>query len=155
MILPGMDGIETTRAILGKFPHLRIVILSTYGDFYLSNALEAGACGYLLKRTTGDELMRAIKEAANGGAYLSAELNALLVGNYCELESSKTDAMSLSGRQVRVLQMVARGETTKRISEELFLSLATIKREMRHVFDLMGAKNRVHAVSEAQRQGLI
>ncbi len=155
VMLPGMDGIETTKAVLAKYPHLRIVMLSSFGDSYLSNALEAGACGYLLKRSTGDELVRAVQDAANGGAPLSPALNALLVDRYRELQSNKTDALGLSERQAQVLEMVARGETTKRIAEDLFLSPATVKRELRHVFDLMGVNNRAHAVAEAQRRGLI
>lgn len=155
VMLPGMDGIETTKAILGKYPHLRIVMLSSFGDSYLSTALEAGACGYLLKRSSGDELLRAVKDAAAGGAPLSPALNALLVNRYRELQQTKTETMGLSERQGQVLEMVARGETTKRIAEELFLSPATVKRELRHVFDLMGVNNRAHAVAEAQRRGLI
>ena len=155
VMLPGMDGIETTKAVLAKYPHLRIVMLSSFGDSYLSSALEAGACGYLLKRSSGDELVRAVKDAASGGAPLSPALNALLVNRYRELQSNKSDALGLSERQAQVLQMVARGETTKKIAEDLFLSPATVKRELRHVFDLMGVNNRAHAVSEAQRRGLI
>ncbi len=155
VMLPGMDGIETTKAVLGKYPHLRIVMLSSFGDSYLSAALEAGACGYLLKRSSGDELIRAVKDAANGGAPLSPALNALLVDRYRELQSNKADSLGLTERQAQVLEMVARGETTKRIAEDLFLSPATVKRELRHVFDLMGVNNRAHAVAEAQRRGLI
>lgn len=155
VMLPGMDGIETTKSILGKYPHLRVVMLSSFGDSYLSAALEDGACGYLLKRSSGDELVRAVKDAASGGAPLSPALNALLVNRYRELQSNKGDALGLSERQAQVLQMVARGETTKKIAEDLFLSPATVKRELRHVFDLMGVNNRTHAVSEAQRRGLI
>jgi DNA-binding NarL/FixJ family response regulator len=155
VMLPGMDGIETTKAILGKYPHLRVVMLSSFGDSYLSAALEAGACGYLLKRSKGDELLRAVRDAAAGGAPLSPALNALLVNRYRELQQSKSDSMGLSERQAQVLEMVARGETTKKIAEVLFLSPATVKRELRHVFDLMGVNNRAHAVAEAQRRGLI
>ena len=100
-------------------------------------------------------LVRAVQDAANGGAPLSPALNALLVDRYRELQSNKSDSLGLSERQAKVLEMVARGETTKRIAEDLFLSPATVKRELRHVFDLMGVNNRAHAVSEAQRRGLI
>jgi DNA-binding NarL/FixJ family response regulator len=155
VMLPGMDGIETTKLILAKYPHLRVVMLSSFGDSYLNAALEAGACGYLLKRSTGDELLRAVRDAAAGGAPLSPALNALLVNRYRELQQSKGDALGLSERQAEVLKMVAQGETTKRIADVLFLSPATVKRELRHVFDLMGVNNRAHAVSEAQRRGLI
>ena len=155
VMLPGMDGIEAVREVLARYPHLRIVMLSSFGDSYLSAALEAGACGYLLKRSSGEELVRAVKDAANGGAPLSPALNALLVDRYRELQQSRTDSMGLTERQAQVLKMVAEGETTKRIAEELFLSPATVKRELRHVFDLMGVNNRAHAVAEAQRRGMI
>ncbi len=155
MMLPGMDGIATTEQILSRYPHLRVVMLSSFGDSYLGPALEAGAVGYMLKRSTGEELVRAVKDAAHGGAPLSSALNALLVDRYRELQQNRTDQPGLTERQVEVLKMVADGETTKEIATTLFLSPATVKRELRHVFDTMGVGNRAHAVAEAQRRGLI
>jgi len=155
VMLPGMDGIETTRSVLSKFPHIRIVMLSSFGDTHLGPALEAGAAGYLLKRASQEELVRGVKDAARGGSPLSPALNAILVDRYRQIQNNAGDSQNLTERQSKVLQMVAAGETTKTIAENLFLSPATVKRELRHVFDVMGVNNRAHAVSEAQRRGLI
>ena len=155
IMLPGMDGIDTTRNVMTKFPHIRVVILSSFGDAHLGPALEAGAAGYLLKRASQEELVRGVKDAARGGSPLSPALNALLVDRYRQIQTNSSDSQNLTERQSRVLQMVAEGETTKAIAENLFLSPATVKRELRHVFDVMGVNNRAHAVSEGQRRGLI
>jgi NarL family two-component system response regulator LiaR len=155
VMLPGIDGIETTRLIKEKYPHIRVVMLSSFGDTHLGPALEAGASGYLLKRASQEELVRAVKDAARGGSPLSPALNALLVDRYRQIQNQSSDNQNLTERQSKVLQMVAAGETTKSIADNLFLSPATVKRELRHVFDVMGVSNRAHAVSEAQRRGLI
>ena len=155
VMLPGIDGIETTRGVMAKYPHLRVVMLSSFGDSHLGPALEAGAVGYLLKRASQEELVRAVSVAARGGSPLSPALNALLVDRYRQIQNRTADDQNLTERQTKVLRMVAGGETTKAIAENLFLSPATVKRELRHVFDVMGVSNRAHAVSEAQRRGLI
>jgi NarL family two-component system response regulator LiaR len=155
VMLPGIDGIETTRGVMGKYPHIKVIMLSSFGDTHLGPALEAGAVGYLLKRASQEELVRAVKDAARGGSPLSPALNALLVDRYRQIQNQSSDSQNLTERQSKVLRMVASGETTKAIAENLFLSPATVKRELRHVFDVMGVSNRAHAVSEAQRRGLI
>jgi NarL family two-component system response regulator LiaR len=155
IMLPGMDGVETTKKVVEKYPHLRVVILSSFGDNYLGPALEGGAAGYILKRATRDELVRAVREAANGGSPLSPALNALLVNRYRDMQNQKPGSGALTERQREVLKMVAAGVTTKEIASRLFLSPATVKRELRHVFDMMGVNNRAHAVAEAQKRGLI
>lgn len=155
IMLPGMDGVETTKKVVEKYPHLRVVILSSFGDNEPGPALEGGAAGYLLKRATKDELVRAVREAASGGSPRSPALNALLVNRYREMQDRKLGRASLTDRQREVLKMVAQGVTTKEIAATLFLSPATVKRELRHVFDLIGVSNRAHAVAEAQKKGLI
>ena len=155
VMLPGIDGTETTRNVMEKYPHIRVVMLSSFGDTHLGPALEAGAVGYLLKRASQEELVRAVRDAARGGSPLSPALNALLVDRYRQIQNQTSDSQSLTERQSKVLRMVANGETTRAIAENLFLSPATVKRELRHVFDVMGVGNRAHAVSEAQRRGLI
>lgn len=154
VILPGMDGVETTREVLSRYPHTRVVMLSSFGDRYFGPALEAGAAGYLLKRATQEELVRAVRDAANGGSPLSPQLNALLVDRYRQMQSDQPSG-NFTDRQTQILKMVSSGDTTKQISDQLFLSPATVKRELRHIFDVMGVGNRAHAVAEAQRRGLI
>jgi DNA-binding NarL/FixJ family response regulator len=154
MMLPGIDGIESTRRMLERLPSLRIIILSSFGEGYVIPALEAGAAGYLLKRAEGDELVRAVKEAAAGGSPLSSSLNAMLIQRFKDMHGEGANS-ALTDRQKSVLQQVASGETTRAISDALFMSPATVKRELRNVFDKLGVNNRAHAVAEAQQRGLL
>ena len=154
MMLPGIDGIEATRRMLERYPHLRVIILSSFGEGYVIPALEAGAAGYLLKRAEQDELIRAVKEAAAGGSPLSSSLNAMLIQRFKDLHNGNGDA-AITERQRDVLKLVALGETTRSISDALFISPSTVKRELRNVFDKLGVNNRAHAVAEAQQKGLI
>ena len=154
MMLPGIDGIEVTRRMLERYPHLRVIILSSFGEGYVIPALEAGAVGYLLKRAEQDELIRAVKEAAAGGSPLSSSLNAMLIQRFKDLHNGDGES-AITERQRDVLKLVAVGETTRSISDALFMSPATVKRELRNVFDKLGVNNRAHAVAEAQIKGLI
>ena len=154
MMLPGIDGIETTRRMVARYPDLRIVILSSFGEGYVIEALESGAAGYLLKRAEQDELVRAVREAASGGSPMSGSLNAMLIQRFRESLSSGGGS-ALTPRQKEVLTLVSQGETTRAISGSLFISTATVKRELRNVFDKLGVGNRAHAVAKAQQQGLI
>ncbi|MBI2964875.1 MAG: response regulator transcription factor [Chloroflexi bacterium] len=154
MMLPGIDGIETTRRIVSRHPRLRVVILSSFGEGYVLSALEAGAAGYLLKRTDQEELARAVRVAAAGGSPLSGSLNAMLVARFREMRGGG-HRPTLTERQRDVLKMVAHGETTQAIAAARFMSPATVKRELRNAFDKLGVNNRAHAVAEAQQRGLI
>lgn len=154
MMLPGIDGIETTERMVARYPAVKVVILSSFGEGFVIQALQAGAAGYVLKRAEQDELVRAVHEAAAGGSPMSSSLNAMLVQRFRELHSSGNSS-ALTVRQKDVLKLVAQGKTTKAIAEDVFISPATVKRELRNVFDKLGVNNRAHAVAEAQQRGFI
>lgn len=156
VVLPGMNGIETTREIRARYPSLKVVMLSAFADDYLEQALEAGASGYILKRATQAELIRAVEEAARGGSPMSPSLNAMLVDRFRELQQGRgNDRLGLTPRQKEVMQLVSEGRTTKDVAAALYISAATVKRELRQVFERLGVGNRAHAVAEAQRRNLI
>ncbi len=154
LMLPGIDGIETTRRILERYPDLRVVMLSSFGDDHVLEALDAGAAGYLLKKADGNELARGVREAASGGTPLSPSLSTLLVARLRD-RTGHIGPLDLTSRQKAVLRMVARGEATKQSAEHLFRSAATVKRELRQIFDRLGVSNRAHAVAQAQQKGII
>ncbi len=156
VVLPGINGIDTTREIITRYPALKIVMLSAFGDDYLEQALEAGACGYILKRATQAELVRAVQEAASGGSPMSPSLSAVLVGRFRELQHRQADdRLDLTPRQREVMKLVSEGRSTRDVAGTLYISPATVKRELRHVFERLGVGNRAHAVAEAQRRNLI
>lgn len=156
VVLPGMNGIETTRELVRNYPSLRVVMLSAFADDYLEQALAAGACGYILKRATQSELVDAVEEAAAGGSPMSPSLNAVLVDRFRELQQEKSEGRAgLTLRQKEVMKLVSDGRTTRDVAEELFISQATVKRELKQVFDWLGVNNRAHAVAEMQRRSLL
>lgn len=149
--MPGMGGIEATRKIKQLSPQIKVIILTVYSEQYLAQAMEAGAQGYILKDIKREELVKAVRSAYMGqirwcgpeGLQSSSPLSGLL------------KRISLSPRQRQVLQLVASGTTNKEIAYRLHLSDTTVKREIRSIFDKLGAADRAEAVSLAYRQGLL
>ncbi len=152
--LPGIDGIEATRRLLARFSDLKVIVLSSFGDQYLVEAIEAGAKGYLLKTATQPDLVCAVVQAANGQTPIDPELTPRLVGRLAEL-SRMSPCPGLSGRQQEMLRRIAEGVPSKELAGSLSISNATLTRELRHVYDLLGVNSRAHAVAEAFKKGLL
>lgn len=147
---PGaMRGVDATRAIteVGGPP---ILILTTYGsDADIVSAVEAGATGYLLKDAPTDELTSAIRAAAAGQTTLGPTVQARL------LNRMRRPGTALTLRELEVLRLVATGRSNDEIARELFLSRATVKSHLAHVFDKLRVASRTEAVAVAREQGLI
>lgn len=152
--LPGMDGIEATRQLRARHPDLKIMILSSFGDEYLAEAIEAGANGYILKTATQPELTRAVVQTASGQGPLDPTLTPRLFDRMAEL-SRAARSQDLSGRQREILQLIADGVPSREIAARLSMSQATLSRQLRHVFDLLGVDDRAHAIAEAYRRDLL
>ncbi|MFW6174318.1 MAG: response regulator [Chloroflexota bacterium] len=154
MMLPGIDGVETTRRLLSKHPGLRVLVLSGYSGESLVPALDAGAHGYILKNTLHDELLGHIREAMSGGTPISTALHGELVAGM-RFRGGESPSGEFTPRQMDVLTRVARGEHAPRIAEALSVSEATVKRDLHRIFVTLGVNSRAHAVSEAQRRGIL
>ncbi len=152
--LPGMDGVEATRQLKLHHPHLKVVIMSAFGEEYLVPSIEAGADGYMMKGLTADEVLHGLLQAAKGTPPIDAALTRHLM-DQSVIGSATQAAPFLSLRQLEVLRLVSNGLTTKEIATSLSVSDPTIKREFRKIFDMFGVNDRAHAVSEAHRYGLI
>lgn len=152
--LPGIDGVETTRRLVSRFPDLKIIVLSSFGDEYLVEAIEAGAKGYMLKTATQPELVHAVVQAANGETPIDAKLTSWLFGRSAEL-SRMSQYQGLSSRQRKLLRLIADGVPSGELSGSLSISQATLTRELRRVYDLLGVNSRAHAVAEAYKNGLL
>ena len=153
IMLPGIDGIESTRQLLAQDPDYRVVILSSFGDL-LTRAIEAGACGYVLKTATQPELVQAVLQAAGGYSPIDPSLSKVLFDQFAKM-SKVARSQELSNRQRDMLEMVARGLCSKEMEAQLFISEATVKRGFRNIFNLLGVNNRAQAVAEAYKRNLI
>ncbi len=151
--MPGVDGIELTRQLKEKqFPG-NIIMLTLY-DEYLSQAIEAGAVGYLLKDIKREELVRAIRAVHQGRSPLSLSLSRDQLAEFAAPPGSKQRA-GLSERELAVLRLIADGVATEEIASQLFLSQSSVKRSVSLIFEKLGVRNRSEAVSEAYKRRLI
>ncbi|CCH30302.1 response regulator transcription factor [Actinosynnema sp. NPDC047251] len=147
--MPGVDGV-TAIGRLRDFP-ARVLVLTTYDtDSDVLPAIKAGATGYLLKDTPREELFRAVRSAARGEAVLSPSVATRLVG-----QVRAPTAEPLSEREVEVLGLIARGCTNREAAVRLFISEATVKTHLVHVYAKLGVKDRASAVAEAYERGLL
>jgi DNA-binding NarL/FixJ family response regulator len=149
--MPRMDGVEATRRILESVPGTRVLVLTTYeSDESILRAIEAGASGYLLKAAPEDEILAGIRSVAAGGVALAPRMAALLVSR---VQAPATPA--LSPRESEVLHLVAEGLSNPAIGRRLFLSEATVKTHLLHVFEKLGVSDRTRAVTRAMELGLL
>jgi len=151
--MPGGDGITLTRRLKEEHPSCNVIMLTLY-DEYLTQAIEAGAVGYLLKDIEREELIRAIRAIHDGRSTLNISLDK---ENLPELITQSGDKQRayLSERELIILRLIADGITTKEIAKQLFLSQASVKRSVRLIFEKLNTNNRSGAVSEAYKRRLI
>lgn len=146
--LPDLSGIDAMIAIRAEFPEARIIILTTFeGDVEIQRALEAGARGYLLKNMPPGELGQVIRQVHAGKKRVPPEIAAQLA------EHMSDD--SLTAREVEVLQRVAGGNRNRDIADLLHISEETVKVQIKHIMDKLGAKDRTQAIAIAVRRGII
>jgi DNA-binding NarL/FixJ family response regulator len=157
--MPHTDGLEATRRILQNGSPIRIVMLTTFDlDEYVYAALRAGACGFLLKDVTPDRLIDAVRLVKSGDALLAPSITRRLIERYATRGGPSTlqrDIESLTEREAGVLRLMARGLANQEIGRELFVSEATVKTHIAHIFDKLGVNNRVQAVIAAYQSGLV
>jgi DNA-binding NarL/FixJ family response regulator len=156
--MPRMDGLEATRRILVT-SNPRIVMLTTFDlDEYVYAALQAGACGFLLKDVTPGHLIDAVRLVRSGDALLAPSITRRLVERYAARPvraSLRSDLESLTDREADVLRLMARGLGNQEIAEKLFVSEATVKTHVAHILDKLRAGNRVQAVIAAYESGMV
>lgn len=149
--MPGMDGVTATGQILGGSAATKVVVLTTYeSDSDILRAIEAGACGYLLKDASPAELAGAIRSAARGETVLAPSVATRLVA-----QVRNPAQPSLSAREIEVLRLVARGLTNADIGRALFISEATVKTHLLRVFSKLDVSDRTAAVTTAMSRGLL
>jgi DNA-binding NarL/FixJ family response regulator len=148
--MPRMDGVAAIKELARLGIAARVLVLTTYDtDRDVLPAIEAGATGYLLKDTARDELVRAVRTAARGEAVLSPSVATRLLGQV------RAPADPLSARELEVLQLIADGATNREVATRLFISEATVKSHVLHIYTKLGVNDRAAAVAVAFRRGLL
>jgi DNA-binding NarL/FixJ family response regulator len=157
--MPGMDGIEATRALAGPAVQdpLAVVVITTFDlDDYVYAALKAGARGFLLKDAGPDLLAQAVHAAAAGDALIAPSVTARLLDAFADAEPTTQAAQpieSLTDREEQILAAVARGRTNGEIAAELFITLSTVKTHITSLMTKLGARNRVEIAIWAYETG--
>jgi len=149
--MPGLDGVGATLQIKEQQPEIHVLVLTTYdSDADILRAVEAGAVGYLLKDTPREELFRAIRGAARGEAVLAPSVAVRLMG---KIRAPAEEALTI--REIEVLSLVARGSNNKEVGKQLYISEATVKYHLIHIFGKLGVADRTAAVTTALDRGIL
>jgi NarL family two-component system response regulator LiaR len=153
MAMPGMDGVETTQALLARLPQVQVLALSSFHDPDLvQRAMQAGAIGYLVKGVSADRLAQAIREAHAGRPALAPEAVQALVQRRAPSPGLGSD---LTERERQVLALLAAGLSNVEIGRRLTVSVSTVKYHLRGIYSKLGAANRAEAVALALQNQLI
>jgi DNA-binding NarL/FixJ family response regulator len=152
--MPGMNGIEATRAIRQGKPDTRVILFTVdESRASIAEAIQAGVSGYLLKDVGVDELVSAARLALEGKAVIHPTLTQAFIEEV-RLVERKPEA-PLSRREIEILQRVAYGATTKEVADKLGISPHTVKTHLERIFEKLGANDRAQAVAIAIRQGVV
>ena len=149
--MPAMGGVEAIARLRETAPSVRVLVLTTFdADHDVLPAIEAGATGYLLKDAPRDELVRAVRAAFKGEPVLSPSVAGRLMGRV-----RRPPEDELSQRELEVLRLVAGGAANREAAARLFVSEATVKTHLLHIYSKLGVRDRAAAVGEAYRRKLL
>lgn len=156
--MPGMDGLEATRRLTRDFPGVRVLVLSQHdNDRYILPILQAGASGYVLKRSIGADLVAAIRTVHSGESYLPPRV-AQTVLQYFRMqpsESQQDEISLLTEREREVLKLVVEGHTSQEIADLLCVSKRTVMCHRANIASKLGIHNRTELIRYAMRTGII
>lgn len=145
--LPNMSGIDCTAQLKQALPKVQIIMVTVYEDTErIFKALRAGACGYLLKRCSPEELMFAIREVRQGGAPMSREIARKVISSFQEPLTVAAEVEGLSPREREILELLAEGHPNKTIADRLGLTDGTVRWHLRHVYEKLHVRSRTEAV---------
>jgi DNA-binding NarL/FixJ family response regulator len=154
--MPGMDGIEATRRIKDAAPDTKIILITIdESRAAISEAIQAGVSGYLLKDASADELVGAAKNAVEGNAVIHPQLTKTFIEEVRLAETEGAKTTPLSKREREILQKVADGATTRQVANDLGISPHTVKTHLERIFEKLGANDRAQAVAIAIRMGIV
>ncbi len=146
--LPGTDGVDATRQIRSEFPEARIIMVSVFeGEEPIWRAVQAGVRGYLLKASESEELLKSIRTVHQGGTAFPGAIEAKIVDRRSREE--------LTPRELMLLRLIVDGRSNKEIAATVFISEATVKLHITHIFEKLGVHDRTQATTAAIRRGFV
>jgi DNA-binding NarL/FixJ family response regulator len=156
--MPGMSGLEATRRLTVEAPHTRVLVLSVSAqELDVTEAILAGASGYVLKERPVEEVVAGIRAAATGQAVISPRVATLLLGRVREEVQAEREvtAMRLSGRELEVLGLLADGKANQEIADALYISPSTVRNHVANILAKLHVDNRVQAAVRAVRGRIV
>jgi len=145
--LPGDSGIVCTAQLKDKIPDVQIIIVTVYRNQELIfQALQAGACGYLLKRSSPEELLKAISEVRSGGAPMTSEIARMLVEAFQKKPASVAASEGLTQRETEILVLLSEALSNKEIADRVKISYDTVRAHLRHIYEKLHVRGRTEAV---------
>jgi len=156
--MPGLNGLEATRRIKKKFPKTKVVVLTMHtNEEYIFQILNAGADGYLVKETAFQDLISAINSVHRGEAFMSPSISKKVMTDYIQRAQGeeRVGFDTLTTREREILQLVAEGNSNKKIAEVLFISPKTVETHRAHIMDKLNIHDRAGLIKYAIRKGMI
>jgi DNA-binding NarL/FixJ family response regulator len=154
--LPGMSGIEGVRVLKQRYPDLLVLMLTVYDDDErIFDAMCAGACGYLLKKTPPSRLLESLKEAVAGGAPMSPEVARRVITLFRDIRPPERADYHLTPHETRLLKLFVEGHNYKTAAAELHVSVNTVNFHVRSIYDKLQVHSRSEAVAKALRNRLV
>lgn len=154
--LPEMSGIDGVRLLKKRYPGLAMVMLTVYDDDQrVFEALCAGACGYLLKKTPPARLLESLKEVAGGGAPMSPQVARRVISLFQKVRTPEEAEYALTAHEIRLLKLLVEGHNYKTAADELGVSIHAISFHMRNIYEKLEVHSKSEAVAKALRAGIV
>ncbi len=155
--MPEMDGVEACRQVRAAVPGTKVVMLTMHADQeVLANAIRAGACGYLVKDCSTEEIASAVRMASTGDTALSPQLAASMLDEVRKLDMAPTrEDRVVTKREEEVLQLIADGCSTSEVADQMYISQKTVKNHLASIYQKLDARDRTQAVLQAVRMGIV
>jgi NarL family two-component system response regulator LiaR len=156
--MPGMNGIQATREISQKYPDLKVLVLTTFGDDeWVFDAIRSGAAGYLLKGTPRQELIKAVKGTVAGQTHVDPAVAGKLLSHIAQNPTRQETGVAdeLSERELEILQLLAQGLTNAEIADRLYLTRGTVRNYVSAILAKLGVEDRTQAALIAVKHGLV
>ncbi len=151
--LPNLSGIETTERLKQVLPRLNIIMITVYADTEsVFKALRAGAIGYLLKRSSPEEILNAITDVSKGGAPMTSEIARKVVAAFQEPTAAKTEEEGISRREREILEALCQGDSNQNIAAKLSLSIETVRWHLKKIYEKLHVSSRTEAMAKFMSQ---